>query len=115
MMNKRNIGIRFEKFFYVIVALAMGAPFFSVHADDADTFSKLVKDTIFPLIDAFIGLIMVLAVLAFIIGVIRFMYTAGNDKSRESGKNLLVWGTIAMLVLVSVWGLVKIIKLTFFG
>lgn len=60
-------------------------------------------------------LVMALALFAFIIGAIRFISTAGDDKSRESGKHLMIWGTVALFLMVAVWGIVGIIQTTFFG
>ncbi|MBP9760377.1 MAG: hypothetical protein KBD24_03345 [Candidatus Pacebacteria bacterium] len=81
----------------------------------ARTLKDIITDNVIPIFDSAINFIMVLAVLSFIVGVIRFMYTSGDDKSRQQGKNLMIWGTIALAVMVSVWGLVMIIKTTFFG
>jgi hypothetical protein len=79
------------------------------------TFSDVLADSVFPLFDAFVGFIMVLSLLAFIVGVVRFMSTAGDDQSRATGKRLMVWGLIALFVMISVWGIANIIKTTFFG
>jgi Type IV secretion system pilin len=84
-----------------------------VHA--ADTLKSIIEVRVLPILSSFINLILTLSVLMFIVGVIRFMYTAGDDKSRSEGKQLMLWGTIALFVMVTVWGVVGIIKTTFFG
>ena len=80
-----------------------------------ETLKAIITDNILPIFDAAIGFIIVLAVLAFIIGAVRFMYAAGDDKSRSDGRTMMVWGTIALFVMVSVWGIARIIHVTFFG
>jgi len=59
--------------------------------------------------------IMGLALVFFIIGVVRFMLSAGNEQGRSQGKQLIIWGTVVLFVMVSVWGIVGIINNTFFG
>jgi hypothetical protein len=79
------------------------------------TLRTFVIGSILPLFDSAVGLIMALATVAFLVGVVRFIGTAGDDKSRSDGKQLMVWGTLALFCMVGVWGLVQIIKTTFFG
>jgi hypothetical protein len=79
------------------------------------TLAEIITASVLPLLDSAIRLIMVLAFLAFIWGMIRFLYTAGDDTSRAEGKKFMVWGTLALLFMVTIWGIVKIIKTTFFG
>jgi heme/copper-type cytochrome/quinol oxidase subunit 2 len=67
------------------------------------------------LIDAFnivgksIPIVFGLALLFFFYGVAKFVLHAGDEKKIEEGRNLMIWGTIAMFVLVSVYGLIKFI------
>lgn len=75
---------------------------------------KSIAAIIVNLLNASVGLIMGLSLVAFIIGLVRFIATAGDDKSRADGKQMMVWGTISLFVMVSVWGLVNIIKATLF-
>jgi len=79
------------------------------------TLRSIVTDNVLPLFTALIGLIMTLSVLAFILGVARFMYTSGDDKSRAEGKKMMLWGIIALFLMVALWGVVALVKTTFFG
>lgn len=79
------------------------------------TLKSIVETSVLPIFNAAIGFIMTLSVLAFIVGVIRFMYTAGDDKSRTDGKQMMLWGIIALFLMVTLWGVVAIIKKSFFG
>lgn len=81
----------------------------------AQTFADIVNDSILPIFDSAIALIMTIAVLAFVFGAARFVLLAGDDKSRSEGKQMMLWGIISLAVMVSVWGLVQIVKTTFFG
>lgn len=85
------------------------------HTTHAETLKQIINGNIIPIFNSLVGLIMVLALLGFIAGVIRFMYTAGDDKSRSDGKTLMVWGTVALFLMISIWGVVTIVRDTFFG
>ena len=67
------------------------------------------------LIDAFnivgksIPIVFGLALLFFFYGIAKFVLHAGDEKKIEEGKNLMIYGTIAMFVLVSVYGIIKTI------
>lgn len=47
-----------------------------------------------------------LAVVYFFWGIGQFiLHDAGNDKAREDGKKKILWGIIALFVMVSLWGI----------
>ena len=52
-----------------------------------------------------------LAVLAFSWGIVVYLFTMNKDK----GKEIMIWGIIAIFVMTSVWGLVGILRGTIFG
>lgn len=55
---------------------------------------------------AVIPLLVGLAVIYFFWGIGQFiLHDAGNDKSREEGKKKILWGIIAIFVMVSLWGI----------
>lgn len=60
------------------------------------------------LIDALTVIVAALALLVFFYGLVKFIYAGANGK--VEGKNFMVWGTIALFVMVSVWGLVHFIQ-----
>ncbi len=50
-----------------------------------------------------------LALLVFFFGLVKFLMKAGDEKAVAEGKRLMIWGTIALFVMVSIWGLVRFI------
>lgn len=52
-----------------------------------------------------------LALIFFFVGVIRYIYTAGKPKFR----NGMVWSLVALFVLVSVWGILRILQNSLLG
>jgi len=61
-----------------------------------------------PLVPFLIGL----AVIVFIYGVLLLMLSEGGEK-KEEGKQFMIWGIVGIFVMVSVWGLVYILRDTF--
>ena len=50
-----------------------------------------------------------LALVAFFFGLAKFMFKASTN-SIEQGKQFMIWGTLAMFVMLSVWGIVGFIQ-----
>ena len=80
----------------------------------ATTFKDLAGDFI-ELLNQFVYVLTGFSFVFFLYGVVRFIGTAGDDKSREQGRKLMVWGIISLFVMFAVWGLVGILQSTFFG
>lgn len=58
--------------------------------------------------------IFALAIIMFIWGTIKFLIIDVNEeKKREQGKQFMLWGIIALAVMISIWGLVQILGDTF--
>ena len=62
-----------------------------------------------------IPLLIAVAVLVFFWGIIKYIGSQGNDDSRKEARHLMVWGIIALFVMVSVWGLVGLLSTTLGG
>lgn len=46
------------------------------------------------------------AIAMFFWGLVKFISSAGNEADREKGKQFILWGILAFVVIVSTWGLV---------
>lgn len=51
-----------------------------------------------------------LALLYFFWGLAKFIFHAGDIDKHEEGKNIMIWGIIALFVMVAVWGLLNFIS-----
>jgi hypothetical protein len=60
-----------------------------------------------------IPLIFALAIVSFIWGVVQYVINNDEESKKAKGKQFMIWGIIALSVMVSVWGLVKILGNTF--
>ncbi len=65
---------------------------------------KVVNNILIPLVFA-------LAFLVFVWGLLKyFIFGGGNTESQEQGKQLMIWGVVAFVVMVSLWGIVSVIS-----
>ena len=64
------------------------------------------------LINTIIPILITLGVVYFIYGVITYVIAKDED-AKSRGRNVMIWGLIGLLVIVSIWGLVAILKNTF--
>lgn len=67
-------------------------------------------ESIGGLINAAIPVLIALGLLLFIWGLVVFIFSQGDDDAQARGKRLMVWGVIALFVIVSVWGLVALLN-----
>lgn len=69
--------------------------------------TKIINDSVIPLIFA-------VATAFFVWGAVKFfIIDAGEEAQREQGRQFMIWGIIALAVMLSVWGLVAMLGSTF--
>lgn len=62
------------------------------------------------ILNSLVPLLIGLAVLYFLWGLGQFILKdAGNDKTRAEGKQKMLWGVIALFVMISLYGIIKFI------
>jgi len=57
-------------------------------------------------------IVFALALLAFFWGLAVYIFNSGNDEKKAQGKNIMIWGIIALFVMVSVFGIIRILRET---
>ena len=65
------------------------------------------------LINLAIPVVIALAVLYFFWGLAQYVLYSGDEGKKEEGRNIMIYGIIALFVMVSVWGLIGILQRTF--
>lgn len=63
-------------------------------------------------INTAVEVVIAFAVLGFMWGVFQYIYTDHASKIEE-GRKMMVWGIIALFVMVSLWGILRILTDTF--
>ncbi len=54
-----------------------------------------------------------LAFLVFFWGLALFLFNRENKTINERGKNIMIWGVVALFVMVSIWGIIGLLQTTF--
>lgn len=75
---------------------------------------KEIVELLFQIVSRATVVIVSLAFLTFLWGLAKFIFSlsAGNERAVEDGKKIMFWGTIALFVMVSVFGIVRILQTT---
>lgn len=76
-------------------------------------FDTLVNYITCLISSSIIPLIFTLAFMLFMWGVVQYVINDTEEAKREKGKQFMIWGIIALFVMFSVWGLVKVLTGTF--
>lgn len=53
-----------------------------------------------------------IALVMFLAGIVKYVASGDNEEKKDAGKGLMIFGIIALFVMVGVWGLVKILYTT---
>ena len=70
---------------------------------------------VYDILAKFSTLFWAMAVAFFIWGIIKFIKNADDTAEHEKGKQFMVWGIIALLILVSLWGIVRFLLVDTLG
>ena len=63
------------------------------------------------LINPLIVILVGAALLVFFWGLAKFIFRVGGDeKAVEGGKRLMIWGLLALFVMISVWGIIRFMQ-----
>ncbi len=76
-------------------------------------FEQLVNTVIDNIFKPLTVLIVGLAVLYFLLGVLKYIQGVGDETKRKEGVTMMTYGIIGLFVMVSLWGLVWVIQSTF--
>ena len=74
---------------------------------------KGVLEDFSGLINTAIPVVLALAVLYFFWGLAKYVLNSSDEGKKEEGRNIMIWGIIALFIMVSVWGLIGILQNTF--
>jgi len=77
------------------------------------TFAELIETIIVGIVNPLIVLVIALALLYFLWGVTKYILHSGDAEKRTEGYQMMIYGIIALFVLVSVWALVEVLANTF--
>lgn len=93
----------------LVSALTAGAAFLPVIASAQTLLNTLALVNTF--LNAAIGLFITLAIVVFFYGLIRYLTKLGEEGGKE-GLSIMFWGVIAIFVMVSIWGIIRLLQNT---
>ena len=73
------------------------------------TFAGLVGKFI-SLITSTIPVMVGVAMVVFFWGIVKFVYASQDAHGHAEGKELIGWGLVAIFILVSVWGILAVMR-----
>lgn len=62
-----------------------------------------------------IPFLVLLATVVFLYGIVKYITAGGDEKKLEEAKSLIVWGIIALAIMLTAWGFVKVLIDFIFG
>lgn len=89
----------------LIVSLLFFAPVLFVQAAFFTKFTEFLG-AVSGIINIATPIIVGLALLYFFWGLAQFIAKSGSSESHEEGRNKMIWGLIALFVIITVWGIV---------
>ena len=91
----------------VILATLAFAPAFAF----AQSFGniKTLVEGIGQIVKVALPVVAAIALLAFFWGLVKFIFAQGNEEAKADAKKIMLWGLIALFVMVAVWGIVRFI------
>lgn len=93
------------------LSLATALTFAPVFAFAADLTTVLAK--VGDLIGAATPIVVALALVYFFWGLGNFILGSGSEEKRKEAISIMIYGIIALFVMVSVWGIVNVLQTTF--
>ena len=64
------------------------------------------------ILNGLVGLLILVAILAFFWGLIKYLFSGGGEDKSE-GLKMMFYGVIAIFVMVSIWGIIRLLQNTF--
>lgn len=98
---------KFKKIFYIWLLI----PFTPIIAGAVTL--KHTLGTVSGIINGIIPILLALAVLAFFWGLVTYLMDVNNPEKKKNGIQIMVMGVVVIFVMVSIWGIVRVLQSTF--
>ena len=80
----------------------------------ATTFEDLMK-TVIDVVNIVVPIIVSLALVAFLFGLMKMLFSAGDSTMYKEGGTVMTYGLFSLFVIVALWGIVEIAQQSIFG
>ena len=92
-------------------ALAGSLALLPALASAASLFDTLAVANTF--LNALVGLFITLAIVVFFWGLVKYIWSVGGSEDKSEGLQIMMYGVIAIFVMVSIWGIIRLLQNTF--
>lgn len=95
------------------LAAASGATLLGAFVPALASAATLTDTLVFfsTFLNGVIGLFITLAIVVFFWGLIKYLWSIDNENAHE-GLKIMFWGLIAIFVMVSIWGIIRLLQST---
>lgn len=97
----------------IFLSSILGFVPFVTFAADMKSLTGIINFLSDTLAKGVLPLLIGIAVVAFVYGIIEYFLNPDNEEKRKKGKSFILWGLIALFVMVSFWGIVGVLQNTF--
>jgi len=97
-----------NKIITAVVTTSFFAPIFVYAQSTVETRAVSLTTTLGVIIGKLVPIAFALGVLYFFYGMAKYIGNAGNEDAKEQGKQIMIYGLLAMFVMVSVFGIIKL-------
>ncbi len=87
----------------------MGILFFAPSVIYAQGLSDAIQDA-YTIVNYLIILLSAAAIMVFFFGIVRFISRSGSEEAKEEGRRTMLWGTIALFIIFSLWAIIGLIQ-----
>lgn len=74
-----------------------------------------VTNIIVGFLTSLLPVLVSVALLVFFWGLIKYIAKSDSSDGREAGKEIMLWGIIALFVMVSIWGIIAFMQAAIFN
>ncbi|MDZ7726005.1 MAG: hypothetical protein U5L75_00270 [Candidatus Campbellbacteria bacterium] len=97
-----------KKFLKLIAPVLLVAPSVA-HAQELVWFDTLVG-SIQDIVNALVPLLVGVALVAFLYGLVKYIFAAGNEESQADGRRIMIAGIVGLFAAVAVWGIIEVLS-----
>ena len=101
---------RISNLSYVVAAALLASPVMAFAQGGGKTIQNLLS-MFSKIVAMLVPIIIGVAVLMFLLGVLQYV-TASDEDSQKSARQTMIYGTVVLFVMVSIWGLVNVLGST---
>ncbi|MFA5830669.1 MAG: pilin [Candidatus Paceibacterota bacterium] len=98
-----------KKIFIVLGAFAM--PFIASAQNSQGNLQGLVQ-LIGNIVNLLVPIVSTLVVIFFFWGLAMYVLAAGDEEKAKEGKSIMIWGVLALFVMVTIWGIIGFMQNT---